>query len=217
MPNSLKRLFTVTLTASMGLAVAACGSMNMENRSLYSARQPVVERSNFVFDVGTDFDGLPLPEQQRLAQWFDTLNLGHGDRVAIDDVSGNAAIREDVAALAGRHGVLLADGAPVTEGYAQPGQVRIVVTRSSASVPGCPDWSHTADSNLFNATNPNYGCATNSNLAAMVANPEDLIKGQQGTGETVVLTSTKAIKTYREKDPTGAGELKEMNTQQGGN
>ena len=54
-------------------------------------------------------------------------------------------------------------------------------------------------------------------LAAMVANPEDLITGQKGTGETVVSTSTKAIKAYRDLAPTGAtGGLAEVNTQEGG-
>ena len=69
-------------------------------------------------------------------------------------------------------------------------------------MPGCPDWSHTAEANEKNATNPNYGCATYGNLAAMVANPEDLVQGQQGTGETIVTTSTKAIESYREMEPT---------------
>ena len=41
---------------------------------------------------------------------------------------------------------------------------------------------------------------------------EILIKGKEGTGETVVTTSTKAIKTYRDKDPTGAGGLSAVST-----
>jgi pilus assembly protein CpaD len=41
----------------------------------------------------------------------------------------------------------------------------------------------------------------------MVANPEDLITGQKGTGETVVTTSTKAIQSYRSQAPTGEGGL----------
>jgi pilus assembly protein CpaD len=69
--------------------------------------------------------------------------------------------------------------------------------------------------NYNNGTSPNYGCATNSNLAAMIANPEDLIEGQKGTGETVIMSSSKAIETYRDAAPTGAGGLSENAT--GGN
>ena len=96
----------------------------------------------------------------------------------------------------------------MTEGFVQPGTVRVVVTRSRAYVPGCPDWEGKYASNLGNNTAPGFGCAVNSNLAAMVADPEHLLHGAEGTGETVVMSSTKAIQTYREKAPTGAGELK---------
>jgi len=42
-------------------------------------------------------------------------------------------------------------------------------------------------------------------LAAMIADPEDLLRGQRGSGETVVMSSTKAIEAYREAKPTGDG------------
>ena len=66
--------------------------------------------------------------------------------------------------------------------------------------------------NYNNATSSNYGCSVNSNIAAMVANPEDLIRGQRGTGETVVMSSTKAIDSYREQAPTGEQGLAEPQT-----
>lgn len=212
----ITRKLAAPLAASLALTLGACGGMNMENRTLYSIKQPVVERSNFTLDVSTDYDGLPVSEQQRLAGWFESMDLRYGDRVSIDDASNSLAVRNDIAALAERHGILLAEGAPVTAGSAMPGQARVVITRSTASVPGCSDWSHTSEFNPKNSTNPNYGCATNSNLAAMIANPEDLVQGQQGTGETVVTTSTKAIQSYRDLAPTGASGLPETNTQ-GGN
>ncbi len=144
------------------------------------------------------------------------MGLGYGDRISLEDPTANPAVREDLAALAGRHGLLVSEGSPVTAGYVNPGQARIVVTRSTASVPGCPDWSANNEANTSNATYPGYGCAVNGNLAAMVANPEDLIAGQKGTGETTVTTSTKAIKAYREQAPTGAGGLAEVSTKEGG-
>ena len=216
MPKAINRKLTASLAASLALTLGACGGgMNMENRTLYSVKQPVVERSNFVLDLNTNADGLPVSEQQRLAGWFESMDLRYGDRVGIEDATNSAAVREDVAAIAARYGLLLAEGVPVTAGYAQPGQARVVITRSTASVPGCPDWSHSSEANEKNATNPNYGCAINGNLAAMVANPEDLIKGQQGTGETIVTTSTKAIRAYREMEPTGKGGLSEVSTTEG--
>lgn len=206
-----RRLTTAVLLAA-GLSLGACQNMPA-NTSLYSAKQPVVERTNYTFDIPAGAGGLAISEQRRLSQWFDSMKLGYGDRVSIDDPMNSSGTREAVAALTSRHGVLVADGAPVTAGYVEPGSIRIVVTRSSASVPGCPDWSAWSDSNYRNETDPGYGCATNSNLAAMIANPEDLINGQEGTGITTVTTSTKAIKSYRDKALTGEGGLAASSTE----
>ena len=202
------------LALSLGLALGACGGMPT-NKSLYSVNQTVVERNNYTFDVQSSQSGLSIADQQRLDGWFEALELGYGDRVSIDDPLASDAVLEAVSQLAGRHGVLLSDEAPVTSGASQPGYARVIVTRSKAHVPGCPNWSATSDMNYNNGTSPNYGCATNSNLAAMIANPEDLIEGQKGTGETVIMSSSKAIETYRDAAPTGAGGLSENAT--GGN
>jgi len=199
---------------SLGLAVAGCGGMP-SNTSLYSVKQPVVERTNYTLDVNTNQAGLPISEQQRLNGWFETLDLGYGDRVTVEDPSANPAVAAAVNDLAGRYGLIVSNVAPTTNGALNPGQARVVITRSTAGVPGCPDWSASSDMNYTNATSPGYGCATNSNLASMVANPEDLLEGQEGSGETVVATGTRAIQTYREATPTGAAGLQNANS--GGN
>jgi pilus assembly protein CpaD len=201
---------------SLGLALSACNQAPV-NTTLYSTNQPVVERNNFALDVAVGADGLPIPEQQRLDDWFQTLGLKYGDRIALDGAVGNEAAREDVEAIAGRHGLLLADGAPLTTGHVAPGSVRVVVTRTTASVPNCPNWQDHVSTNLENATTDGFGCAVNSNIAAMVADPEHLLHGAEGTGETIVMSSTKAIESYREQDVSGAGGLPEVSTQSGGN
>ena len=211
----INRTIAGAVALSLALGIAACGQMPT-NKSLYSTKQPVVERTNYTLDVRSGAGGLTIPERQRLAAWFDSLNLRYGDRVSIEDPMMSASTRADVAAIASRYGILVSDGAPVTVGFVEPGSSRVVVTRASASVPGCPDWSEQSDMNYLNATSPGYGCSTNGNLAAMVASPEDLIHGQAGTGETVVMSSTKAIDTYRDQAPTGTQGLKAAGTS-GGN
>lgn len=202
------------LALSLGITLGACGGMPT-NQSLYSIKQPVVERTSYTFDVRTSQSGLTISEQQRLDGWFDTMELAYGDRVSIDDPLASEATLDAVTELAGRRGILVESTAPVTAGSVQPGYARVVLTRSSASVPGCPDWSAKSDMNYNNGTSPGYGCATNGNLAAMIANPQDLLEGQKGTGETVIMSSTKAIETYRNQAPTGAEGLAQ--TASGGN
>ncbi len=212
--SKLAKLPAIAIALSLGTVLAGCGGMPTD-RSLYSTKQPVIERTNFTLDVQTNRSGLPISEQQRVNGWFETMELAYGDRISIDDPTNNPALKTAVSDLAGRYGLLISETAPTTAGFLNPGQARIVVTRSSAAVPGCPDWSATSDMNYNNATSPNYGCAVNSNLAAMIADPEDLLEGNKGTGETVIATSNKAIDQFRNTAPSGAGGLPAAST--GGN
>ncbi|MFN2098631.1 CpaD family pilus assembly protein [Altererythrobacter sp. MF3-039] len=214
MPIASKSKLAGALAVTLSMALGACNTMP-QNRQLNSVKQPVVERTNYTLDLSSGPDGLSISEQRRLAEWFEAMDLRYGDRVSIDDPMASRATYESVNTIAGRDGIIVSEGAPVTSGQVSPGQVRVVVTRSEASVPGCPDWSTTSDMNYNNGTYANYGCAVNGNLAAMVANPEDLIRGQKGTGETVVMSSTKAIDSYREQAPTGTGGLTQNTTSEG--
>jgi len=215
MPIRSKSTVTAAIALSLSFGLSACGD-HPNNSSLYSVKQPVVERQNFTLDLAAGAGGLTVPEQQRLAEWFETMRLRYGDRVAIDAAVGSDAVRADVAAIAARHGLLLSEGAPVTNGFIDPGMVRVVVTRSRASVPGCPDWSDRFAVYLENTTADGYGCAINGNLAAMVADPQHLLHGAESTGETVVMSSTKAIETYRAADPTGKAGLPAVSSQDAG-
>lgn len=210
-----RKALASAITLSLGLALGGCGGVMGGNRSLESVHQPVVERTNYTLDVTAGPGGLSLPEQRRLAGWFEAMDLRYGDRISLDDPLDSGATRTAVEAVASRYGMLVGEQAPATTGYVNAGTVRVIVTRSTASVPGCPDWSRKTDVSLNNATSTNYGCAINSNLAAMVADPEHLIKGAAGNGRTVVMSSTKAIDSYREAKPTGEGGLKEQSTKDG--
>jgi pilus assembly protein CpaD len=193
---------------ALSLLVSACGGT--ENRGLESVHQPVVSRVDYAFDVSSDTQGLASGEAARLTGWFQALNLGYGDRVAVDVPGGYdpSGTRAAVAAVAARYGLLVDDNAPVTAGEVPPGAVRVVVSRLKASVPSCPDWSRKSEINFNQHGNSNYGCATNSNLAAMVANPEDLIRGQQANAITDASSGNKAIKSYRDAEPSGKGGLR---------
>ncbi len=215
MPFAKYSKLTSAFALSLGLALGGCGGMPT-NPSLYSEKQPVVERSNFTFDVQTNAGGLPISEKQRLNGWFDSMGLAYGDRVTIEDPSANPAVANAVQELAGRYGLIVSTTAPTTPGFVSPGNARVVITRSSASVPGCPDWSAQSDANYNNGTSPGYGCAVNSNLAAMIADPQDLLEGKASDGTTTISTSTKAINTYRDAEPSGAGGLQSATSSEGG-
>jgi pilus assembly protein CpaD len=102
---------------------------------------------------------------------------------------------------------------PLPAGAVPPGTVRVVASRSTASVPGCPNWAP-AEIAATGNTSSNYGCATNSNLAAMIANPNDLVQGQDGSAQGAA-TATRAINSYRKVEPTGQEGLMQSSTTEG--
>lgn len=185
------------------LALAACGGT--ENRGLESVHQPVVERTDYVFDVNAGPTGLAPGETSRLAGWFASMRLGYGDRIAVDDPSGGTRLRGEVAAQVAGYGLLLTDETPATAQPIALGTARIVVSRMRASVPGCPDFSRYESPEFESNTSSNHGCAINSNLAAMVADPADLVRGQTGARVYDAEQGSRAIGVYRKAAPTGAG------------
>lgn len=210
------RAYHAAIAAAAVLTLSGCGNM-ASNRSLESVHQPVISRSNYTLDLNAQGGSLPAQEQRRLAEWFQAMDLGYGDRVSLDDPGGrNVVVKSVIEAAASRHGLLVSDVAPVTTGEIAPGTVRVVVTRSMAEVPGCPDWKSKLEMNYRNATSSNYGCAVNSNVAAMVANKEDLVRGEAGAPTDPTQRSNTVIKTYREAPPSGAQGLKQSGLQSGG-
>lgn len=198
-----KRSLTIASFAPM-LVLGACSGT--QNRGLESVHQPVVSRTDYVFDVNTAGRGLAPGEAQRLAGWMASLHLGYGDHVTVDDPNASGGgVRDDVAAQLARYGLLLSDDTPVTGAAIAPGMARVVVSRTKATVPGCPDFSRVGQPEFESNTSSNQGCAINANLAAMVANPVDLVRGQPGADTIDPASATKAIDLYRKAAPTGGG------------
>jgi pilus assembly protein CpaD len=196
----------ILLLASLASALLIGGCMGTQNRGLESVHQPVVSRSDYVLDLATTGFGLGSGETQRLRGWLASMRLGYGDRVSVDDPAGNGAgVRDEVADVVAGYGLLLGEDAPVTGAPVAPGTVRVVVSRMHATVPGCPDWSRNESVEYDQNTSSNHGCAVNSNLAAMVANPGDLVRGQGNSEGTDPAVSYRAIDAYRKATPTGGG------------
>lgn len=198
---TFRHLLTVAVS---GLALAACDGTR--NRGLESVHQPVVQQQDYAFDVTAGPGGLAPGEAARVGDWFASMRLGFGDRVSVDDPSGyGPKIRADIGREAAQYGLIVDDSAPVTATPLAPGAVRVVVSRARASVPGCPDFSRYRGTDPENNTTSNFGCASNSNLAAMIADPMDLVRGAPGDAVYDPQLGARAINTYRKAAPTGAG------------
>ncbi len=215
-PKEMKpmRILATSTAVLLSLMVVGCAGERPQNRGLDSVYQPVVQRTDYVFDANTSGDGLAPGEAARLRGWFDSLRLRYGDRVSVDtgEVGSAANAVNMVAVVAGSRGISLSARPPVTQGAIAAGMVRVILSRTTASVPGCPDF-HESITSKFNATTAaNYGCATNANLAAMVANPEDLVQGREGAGNgdpnQLNTVNENAIRAYNLKIGQQAGQVK---------
>jgi pilus assembly protein CpaD len=180
-------------------------------KGVASVNVPVVTRADYAIDLSAPDGSVGPVEAARLDGWFRSMELGYGDQVFVDGPLGYAA-RDDIARVAGQYGMLVSLGAPMTAGAVPQGVVRVVVARTTASVPNCPNWSKRSTPNFDDASMSNYGCAINSNMAAMIANPQDLIYGREGSGVGDTFTSSRAVDQYRKAIPTGQQGLKDIST-----
>jgi pilus assembly protein CpaD len=194
-------------------AVGACGHTPYDQpaRGVSAVNVPVVARTDYAFDAAAPGGMLAPGEAARLDAWFRGLQLGYGDAIFVDGPYAEA-VRGEVAQVAGQYGLMVSRGAPVTVGAMPDGTARVVVSRTRASVPGCPNWSEPASPNFQNRMTSNFGCTVNGNLAAMVANPNDLVSGQEGGAVVDPVTSAKAVNVYRSRAASGAGGLPAVST-----
>ncbi|MDP9424176.1 MAG: CpaD family pilus assembly protein [Pseudomonadota bacterium] len=197
-------------------ALSACQHVphDQPERGVEVVNVPVVTRQDFALDLAAPDGSLSSAERARLDGWFRSLQLGYGDSIYVDGAYSEAA-RNDVARVAGQYGMLVSSGAPVTQSTIPPGSVRVVVSRSRAEVPNCPNWSDPAQPNYSNKSMSNLGCSVNANIAAMVANPQDLIHGREGNPYVDAAAASRGIGVYYSTPPTGKKGLQDVNTKQG--
>ncbi len=80
------------------------------------------------------------------------------------------------------------------------GTARLIVSRYVVTAPNCGDWRKKAAPDYYNTQTSNFGCTSQSALGMMVANPRDLLEGQENAGPDTV-TASKAIENYHTNRP----------------
>jgi pilus assembly protein CpaD len=60
-----------------------------------------------------------------------------------------------------------------------PGELRLTIETVEARAPACPNWSQPPGNDAANIVHSDFGCASAANLAAMVADPRDLLVGRE--------------------------------------
>jgi pilus assembly protein CpaD len=93
---------SLTALALLGCSVlAGCGT---ENRGLSSVHQPVVARTDYVYDMPAPTNGLGESDDRALTGWFESLSLRYGDRISVDTQGYGPDARDAVSAVVARYG-----------------------------------------------------------------------------------------------------------------
>jgi pilus assembly protein CpaD len=79
--------------------------------------------------------------------------------------------------------------------------IRVTYIRYVAEAPPCGDWSVTLTYTANNILPPNFGCATQHNIAAMVADPRDLVTPDR-SGQADAERRLTVLQKYRAGQPT---------------
>ncbi|RME64445.1 MAG: hypothetical protein D6782_08270 [Alphaproteobacteria bacterium] len=202
----------LSLLAALAFLVGGCLPKRGQFEGIAPMKRNEVELVRMTHDVRFGEDGLLSPaEQERLDAFLTTAGIGYGDVLQLDDPhgaagTGKAARRDAIARLLVRHGLWLAPGDAVMGLRPEAGTVRLVVSRHTVTSPGCPDWSQPSIKNWHNGQSSNFGCASATNIGAMIADPSELLDGAAYAGPQAD-KATSAVEVFRKAKPSGSTPL----------
>jgi pilus assembly protein CpaD len=169
-----------------------------------SPKQLQVEQAQYrhVVRFATDSAALEAAERDRLLAFLASVDLGASDVVRLEGHADERASEvynldlasrraQSVAAFLRQEGHRRARVVTTAYGKAAPAdpgtgeaawranrRVELVLERHVVVLPGCPDWSRESGTDFANLPHSNLGCATETNLGLMVAEPRDLVRGR---------------------------------------
>ncbi len=215
----------IALAALPLLALAGC--IQTDEQIRWSNRmhtQIVAEETTAELKIDTVVSGEKLGSFERDAVKGFAASYqqeGHGSVIISrpsngpDDVSAMRAAADARAVMlaAGVEAGMIAEG--TYDGSGARSTPLIISYRTyNATVPNCPDISHWDFSDTYsNAALPSFGCAVSVNLAAMIANPSDLVGAQpmdpaDAGRRSVVLTKYRAgEKTSADRNTDASGTI----------
>ncbi len=207
----------LTLTAAFWLT--ACGGFNGREDALFDVRHqhPISVDPQVVtlqMDVPQDKIALSVADKAAIDAFVSTYKArGHG-ALTIAAPSGSPNEAAAVSIVAETRAVLADAGLPqAAVGYAayrassanKNAPVILSYRRYVASASPCGNWTNDYAFAPNNKRSPNFGCATQSNLAAMVADPADLM-GPREWDPAYTPRRDQVIESFRLGEVTEADE-----------
>lgn len=214
-----KFMTRMILTLMVSFALGACGAFNGREDALYDVRHrhPISVDPQVVtlqMEVPQDKVALTLADKAAIDAFAHTYRTrGHGTlTIAAPSGSPNEAaavslVAETRAALAeaGVTGSAVGYAAYRASSANSSAPVILTFRRYVASASPCGNWTTDYAFAPNNAHTPNHGCATQSNLAAIIADPADLL-GPREWDPAYAPRRDEVIEKYRIGEVTEAAE-----------
>lgn len=146
---------------------------------LHYERHPIeVSRGTMKLRLSTGAPHLSRAQENVLLRFSDEAR-GAATGAIIISRPGGSRNAEIIASKAGQALARRGIGGPsvryVTYRGGRHDPVVVAYSRTFASVAECGDWSESLSTTGLNEPYPNFGCAQQHNIAALVANPEDIV------------------------------------------
>ncbi|WP_031554285.1 CpaD family pilus assembly protein [Parvularcula oceani] len=198
------------LLALAGTTLSACASLMNTPEEAYSVEQrhPITvdqQVMTLVVPVDPQANGLSRTALAQIDRFVDAYRAKGYGPMTVTAPSGGAGDRDgqqtaaDVRAALDAFGVSFEEmrGATVRRGGGD--EVILSFSRYVASGPECGAYGGNLPARLAGRSSTNFGCATQANLAAMIADPRDLHQGHapDGMGDDALSSAIEGRRAYR--------------------
>jgi len=196
------------------VAISGCAKHSKDHftvgsvKSNYKTQHPIVlkeQEQTLDVPVTQTMHDLPVAAQSAVQGFTNAFKRSASGRITIMLPSGSpneSAARKlsntirQVVSNAGVPGNRISTVTYYAAEHGSAAPIRLSYGAVNASVTGCGKWKADLTENADNRNYHNFGCATQSNLAAMISNPADLL-GPRGSTTIDASRRSKVIEDYR--------------------
>lgn len=214
----------ITLASLAALAAGCAGAWNGQKQAMTIAEEHPISVDSQVVTLTIDLDRATTDiseiDKARIRAFADAyMTSGHGPLTVTapsgtsDDFDGQESA-SDVRKYLHELGVDWASitGATYRAADDRGRQIILSYTHYVATPSACGNWAGMRARDYANLRSPNFGCATQNNIAAMVADPRDLVE-PAGDAPPDSEARIRGVRSYREGEVTSSETDSDIKTE----
>ena len=205
----MARTATIALLAT-GLAGCQVARIIKEDKptpATYNQAHPIsVSKGTVKLQIDARRGRLNLAQQDKVTRFAQDARAQATPHIVIRHprgTSGSTSVANEISEILIREGIN--ERAIDYVGYRGRGAVEISFKRYFASTPECGSWPEDITDDFSNRIYEDFGCSTQQNFAAQVANPRDLIQPRTSTPADATRRA-KVFEAYREGEDTASAD-----------